>query len=179
MGRCLYQFADSFVVLDIETTGLSALKNEIIEFAAVKVINGVVTDTFSTLIKPSVRIPYFITNLTGISNEDIASAPRIADILPQIRDFIGDSIVLGHNVTFDIGFLRANYERYLAEPFNNDYLDTMRISRRLFPNEAHHRLCDLENRFGLKNERAHRALSDVYLTLDAYEYMKNHAKGVT
>ncbi|MGN0443355.1 MAG: PolC-type DNA polymerase III [Acutalibacteraceae bacterium] len=177
MKKQLNCFADSFVALDIETTGLSAYKNEIIEFAAVKVENGVIVDTFSSLIKPDARIPYFITNLTGISNEDVANAPRIVDVLPKIRDFIGDSIVLGHNVTFDIGFLRANFDKYMALPFNNRYLDTMIISRRLFPEMPHHRLCDLEKKFGLRNERAHRALSDVYLTLDAYEYMKNYEKG--
>lgn len=169
-------FYDSYVVLDIETTGLSPTQNEIIEFAAVKVEYGYVTDSYSVLIKPGNRIPYFITELTGISNEDVKDAPPIEDVLPKIIEFIGDNVVVGHNVSFDIGFLKENYNRCLALPFLNERADTMYISRRLFPGVKHHRLCDLEKRFGLRNERAHRALSDVYLTLEAYEYMKKYEK---
>lgn len=176
MGKYIGYFVDSYVALDIETTGLSAFKNEIIEFAAAKVENGIVADTFSTLIKPDCKIPYFITDLTGISNEDVKNAPCIVEALPKIRDFIGDSVILGHNVSFDLGFLRHNFDKYMAYELKNDFTDTMRVSRRLYPNMAHHRLCDLEMKFGLKNERAHRALSDVYLTLDAYEYMKKQNK---
>lgn len=134
------------------------------------------TDTFSTLINPGCSIPYFITSLTGISNRDVASAPKIEEALPQIRDFIGDYIVLGHNVTFDIGFLRENYMECMGVSFDNNYTDTMRLSRKYFPHMSHHRLGDLEREFGLHNERAHRALSDVYLTLDAYEYIKSYVR---
>lgn len=178
MSKSLLGFTGNCVVLDIETTGLSPVKNEIIEFAAVRVRNYEVTQEFATLIKPSVPIPAFITGLTGISDLDVENAPDIVEILPQIRDFIGDDIVVGHNVKFDISFIRANFNAVLGAGFYNDFIDTMRLSRRLFPDMEHHRLSDLETEFGLHNERAHRALSDVYLTLDAYKYMKNYYKGV-
>lgn len=177
MKKYSFNFSESYVALDIETTGLSAYKNEIIEFAAVKVENGAVTDSFQTLIKPKVNIPYFITNLTGISDCDVSGAPTIDKALPQIRKFIGDSLIVGHNVTFDIKFLSVNFERYMSLPMWNSYHDTMYISRQLFPEMPHHRLKDLEQKFGLKNEHAHRALSDVMLTVSAYEYMKNYVKG--
>lgn len=106
------------------------------------------------------------------------NAPEIAEILPRIKDFIGDNIVVGHNVSFDLRFLKRNLNVLMNEELPNDYIDTLRLSRRLFPHMAHHRLCDLEEEFGLHNKRAHRALSDVYLTLDAYNYMKNYYKGV-
>ena len=171
-GRCIMGFPEDYVVLDLETTGLSADRCEIIELGAAKVRGHEVTRTYSLLVRPSAPINPFITQLTGISNYMVADAPPIEQALPDFLDFVGDGIVAGHNVTFDIRFLRAWSQRVLGCGFTNDYVDTMRLSRRLFPQERHHRLCDLEARFGLKNRRAHRALSDVLLTNDCLEYMR-------
>jgi len=171
-GSCLMAFLDDYVVLDLETTGLSPERDEIIEIGAVRVEGGAVTDAFSQLVDPGFPVSGFITNLTGISNAMLARAPGLDEILPRFRGFAGDWPVVGHNVTFDLGFLDAACRRRLGEPFANDWVDTMRLSRRLFPEYRHHRLCDLTERFGVEAPVSHRALADVMQTRDCYEYMR-------
>lgn len=176
-GRSLMRLLSDYVVLDIETTGLSPARDEIIEIAAVRVRNGEVVGKFASLIRPERPISLFITDLTGISNGMVVGAPSVAEVLPRFLDFVGSDVVIGHNVSFDIGFLHSNAMRCLGRGFSNDYVDTMRLSRRLFPGESHHRLSDLEHRFGLHNASAHRALSDVLLTNDCYRYMCRYIIG--
>ena len=95
----------TFVVFDIETTGFSVNFNEIIEIGAVKIKNGIQLDTFSTFVRPSRKISRKISELTNISNEDVAKAPAIEEVLPKFVEFIGDSILVAHNATFDTGFI--------------------------------------------------------------------------
>ena len=170
-GRSLMKLLTDYVVIDIETTGLTPSKDEIIELGAVRVRNGDITDTFSELIRPERPISDFITGLTGISNAMVADALPIGELLPRFLDFVGSDTVIGHNVCFDIGFLHDKAIRYSGRGFSNDHIDTLRLSRKLFPCEKHHKLSDLEQRFGLHNDSAHRALSDVLLTNDCYKYM--------
>ena len=171
-GKSLMTCVDDYTVIDLETTGLSPSVCEIIECAAVRVRGGRVTDSYTRLVRPYIAVPGFITGLTGISNAMLRDEADIEHVLPEFLDFIGDDIVVGHNVGFDIGFLCAAVRRMCGDEFSNDYIDNMRLSRRLFPQERHHRLSDLEQRFGLKNERAHRALSDTVLTQECYEILK-------
>ena len=171
-GKSLLARVGDYTVIDLETTGLSPSVCEIIECAAVKVRDGVVVDSYSRLVRPYIAVPPFITALTGISNLMLRDEADIEHVLPEYLGFIGDDIVVGHNVGFDIGFLCAASRRMCGDEFANDYIDNMRLSRRLFPGERHHRLCDLEQRFGLHNERAHRALADTLLTQQCYERLK-------
>lgn len=171
-GRSLFKLLTDYTVIDIETTGLAPARDEIIEIGAVRVRGGEITDTFSALIKPERPISYFITDLTGISNAMVADAPSVGEVLPRFLDFVGSDVIVGHNVCFDINFLHDKAMRYSERGFTNDYVDTMRLSRRLFPEERHHKLSDLEQRFGLHNDSAHRALSDVLLANDCYNYMR-------
>ena len=171
-GKSLLARVGDYTVIDLETTGLSPSVCEIIECAAVKVRDGVVVDSYSRLVRPYIAVPPFITALTGISNLMLRDEADIEHVLPEYLGFIGDDIVVGHNVGFDIGFLCAASRRMCGDEFANDYIDNMRLSRRLFPGERHHRLCDLEQRFGLRNERAHRALADTLLTQQCYERLK-------
>lgn len=168
-GHSLLAQLSDYVVLDLETTGFDPTWDEIIEIGAIRVRDNAVVDTFSQLVKPSDPVDDYITSLTGITNDMLEDAPEINTVLPLIIDFIGDDIVIGHNVNFDINFLYDNCKEYQSKPFPNDYVDTMRISRRLFPEEKHHRLPDLEKRFNLHNNNAHRALSDVIVTNQCYE----------
>ena len=173
-GCSLFEIPTDYVVLDLETTGLDPTWNEIIEIGAIRVRNLDIVDTFSQLIKPSEPIDDFIAELTGITNEMVADAPSIEEVLPGFLQFVGNDIVVGHNVNFDINFLYDNCVQILGHGFTNDYVDTMRLSRRLFPEERHHRLSDLEKRFSLHNEAAHRALSDVMLTNQCLEYLRSY-----
>lgn len=138
-----YAPVDDYVVLDLETTGLDPGKDSIIEMGAIKVSNGVQGEKYSQLVNPNISISSFITRLTGIDDQLVAQAPSIERALPQFLDFVSDSHVIGHNVNFDINFVYDKSMKMLHKPFTNNYSDTMMISRRMFPQEQHHRLVTL------------------------------------
>lgn len=172
-GKSLIRFPESYVVIDIETTGLSPLCDEIIEISAIKVEYNSIIETFSFLIKPKCSsISYFITKLTGITNKMLASAPSITEVLPQFSEFIGDSILVGHNVNFDINFLYDEFQKILKTKLNNDFVDTMQIARRLYPELAHHKLKDVAEKHGICTEGAHRGLKDCEITQAVFVKMR-------
>lgn len=173
--RDCMQIVRDYTVLDLETTGLDPCKEWIIEIGAARVRDGEVIDTFTALVKPPVDISGFITGLTGITNEMVEDAPGEAEALPRLRDFIGDDVVIGHNVTFDVRFVRQASERLGLPAFANEYVDTLRISQRLYP-DMRHRLSDLIERLHVGEVVAHRALSDVLQTKAVYDVMCEEMK---
>ncbi len=175
-GKSLLAIQDSYVVVDLETTGLDPIYDDIIEIGAIMVEDGKIIDRYSSLVNPGYEISEFVTSLTGITNEMLADAPTLEEVLPRFDVFVGTATVLGHNVNFDVNFLYSAYELVLCKPFKNDFIDTMRMSRRLFPNERHHRLFDLLMRFGIDDYEEHRALSDALQTHACYCYMKDYMK---
>ena len=96
-----------FSVIDVETTGLSARTNNIIEIGIVKVNKLKIVDKYSTLINPGYNIPSFITQLTGITNSDVRNAPTFDSVAEKVKAFVGDSVISGHNFSFDESFLNA------------------------------------------------------------------------
>ena len=152
-GKSIIDFPKDYIIIDIETTGVSPEWDSIIEVAALKYQNGTLVDSFESLIKPESTysdgtfIDSFIEKLTGITNEMLKNAPTVPGILAQYRDFLGDAILVGHNVNFDINFLYDYFMEYLSLPLTNNYIDTMRLSRKLHPEDAHHRLIDLAQRY--------------------------------
>ena len=163
-GKSLIDIPNNYVVFDIETTGLDPEFDEIIEIGAVKIKDGIKIDTFNSLRKPEYEIAEFITELTGITNEMVENAPSIDEVLPKFMDFINDYIIIGHNVNFDINFIYDNLEELNIPPITNDFVDTLRISRRLIPELKHHKLSDLANYFNIDTNGSHRALKDVEIT---------------
>ena len=162
-----------YVVFDLETTGLSPFKDEIIEIGAVRVDkDGKIVGTFTTLVKPSQPVSEFIQNLTGISNEMLSDAPSIYTVLPRFADFVGDSILVGHNVTFDIAFVQQKAKIYKETKFLNPYVDTLSLTRKVYPNLKSYKLQDLIKEFNLKTYAAHRALADVVATQQLFELLK-------
>lgn len=165
-GNSLLDFPDSYVVIDIETTGLSPDYDSIIEVGAIKYESGVETERFSSLIQPDSHdndgnyINDFIRNLTGITNEMLASAPTAKEVLPTFYEFLSGSVLVGHNVNFDINFLYDNFEKILNKSLSNDFVDTMRISRNLHPELREHTLSDLKVRYNIGYSKAHRTLAD-------------------
>lgn len=180
-GNSILESIADYVVLDLETTGLDPRQDEIIEVAAIRVRNHVVAEQFTSLVKPQYPIDEFITELTGITNEMLQDAPDITTVLPALRSFIGSDIILGHNVNFDINFIYDKSESLGLEDFSNDYIDTMRMSRRLYPEERHHRLQDLVDRLKVGKAVAHRAMADTEQTKACYDAMLKElqARGVT
>ena len=173
-GKSLLSLPDDYVVIDLETTGLDPQWDAIIEIAALKICDNEIADKYQTLVNPRFEIDEFITDLTGITNEMLASAPLLDQVLPDFIGFIGESLVVGHNVNFDINFIYDNCKSLLNLDFTNDFVDTMRLSRRLFPEERHHRLIDLIKRFGVGEAVSHRGMSDVLQTFGCYCYIKNY-----
>ena len=167
-GKSLLTFPTSFIVIDIETTGLDPAHDRIIEVAAIKIQDDIVTDTFSSLINPEIEIDSFISELTGITNDELAEAPLSSVVLNAFSSFIGDSILVGHNINFDINFLYDNFEKYLALPLQNNFVDTLRLSRYLCKNAPSHKLSSLADYLNISAENSHRALSDCYTTLHLY-----------
>jgi DNA polymerase-3 subunit epsilon len=164
-GKSLIEFPRDCVVIDIETTGLDARYDEIIELSAVKVRNGQVVQTFSKLVKPQYDVPQFITELTGITNYVLRHAPAIHDVLADYMDFIGNEVVVGHNVNFDINFLYDKYLSLTEKEFNNDFVDTLRLARFLLRDIQHHRLIDLVEYYQLGDDVEHRGLADAVAAL--------------
>ena len=159
-GSSLLQIPVSYTMIDTETTGLDPQYDKIIEMAAIKIRDGKEVARFETLVNPEQPIDDFITDLTGITNEELSTAPVAADCLPDFVDFIGEDIVVGHNVHFDINFI---YDALLAcgyAPIKNDFVDTLRLSRRVRPDLEHHRLCDMAAAYSVPQPVAHRSLAD-------------------
>ncbi|MCW8806436.1 MAG: exonuclease domain-containing protein, partial [Ignavibacteriaceae bacterium] len=153
-----------FSVLDVETTGLSARNNRVIEIGIVKVKNLKVVDKYTTLINPGCDIPYFITQFTGISNKDVAHSPSFSDTVETIEEFIGNSIISGHNLSFDDGFLRYEFIRNGFEPLSNLNVCTLKLSRKVFPALKSKSLASVTAHLRIKNRDSHRALSDAEAT---------------
>ncbi len=171
-GRQLNVFPDSFVCLDIETTGLSPVYDDIIEVSALRVEDGRAVDSFSEIINIHRPLPPFIASLTGITDAMIATGGEADDVLARFLDFTGDSVVMGHNVNFDINFLYDNCMARLGAVFGNDYVDTLKIARKLLPQLPHHKLDDLMRFYGIRPRDQHRALNDCELTVACYYNMK-------
>lgn len=155
---------NKLIVLDLETTGAHPVNNEIIEIGAVKVINGEIVDTFSSLICPKSEIPDYITMLTGITNSMVSQMPTIETVLPEFLQFCEDSVIVGHNIImFDYRMLkaRATIEGY---PFEKSAIDTLIIARKCLPNLPSRKLGDLCDYYGIDLSNAHRAFHDAMAT---------------
>ncbi len=153
-------FDDEFVVFDIETTGLSAQNDSIIEIGAVKIQGGKIIDTLCTYVTPDMPIPDHITNLTGISNEMVDGAPSAEEAIKNFVDFVGKRMLIAHNADFDMGFIRRDTAKYGLE-FDNPYLDTVALSRYLNPDLKNHKLDTVAKHYELEDFNHHRACDDA------------------
>ena len=167
---------DNYVVLDFETTGLNTNNNHIIEVALLKYENDILVDELVTLIDPCIAIPPYITSLTGIDDEMVYNMPKIEDIIQQMVDFIGNNIILGHNITFDLRFLVANMKRYIYDDkqYIFKYIDTLQLARKYLNYLPNHRLETLKNYYGIQ-EISHRAKQDCLTTQNIYLKIKEIA----
>ncbi len=154
----------TFVVVDIETTGLSKSYHKITEIAGIKTKNGHVIGEFQTLVDPEVRISQFITNLTGIDNAMVRGEPTIDEVIGDFAKFLGDSVFVAHNATFDYGFLLYN-AGFVGIEINNRRLCTRKLATRLLPMLASKRLEALCQHFRIINGDEHRAMGDAQATL--------------
>ncbi|GGE25187.1 DNA polymerase III PolC-type [Marinithermofilum abyssi] len=155
---------DTYVVFDVETTGLSSVHDDIIELAAVKVKNGEIIDRFESFVNPHRPLTAQITELTGITDDMVADAPDLEDVLPRYLEFIGDSVLVAHNARFDMGFLQMACKKTGRKPVENPALDTLELARFLYPRMKNHRLNTLCKQFDIHLEQHHRAIYDAEAT---------------
>ncbi len=160
----------SIVSLDLETTGLDPKKDAIIEIGVQRFSGHRIEAEFTTLINPERLIPEFITNLTGISNEMVRQAPRIREVLDQLSAFIGNSPILGHNIQFDLSFLKK-YNLFEL----NERIDTYELAAVLIPSASRYNLSALGQQLGIPLPATHRALDDARVTAAAYTILFERA----
>lgn len=168
INKLYSDFFMTYVVVDIETTGLSKHYHKITEIAAARVKDGKITKEFQTLINPNVKIPSFITKLTGIDNEMVKDAPAINEVMPAVVKFFGKDIFVAHNATFDFGFLDYNAAYYFNKRIGNDRLCTKKLANRLVPDLSSKKLSRLCEHFDIINSQAHRAMADVHATVGVF-----------
>lgn len=169
----------TFCIIDLETTGGNRNDDMITEVGAVKVHGGEFVGTFQTLVNPGRAIPPQITVLTGLSDVLVADAPRIEAVLPSLIDFVGDAVIVGHNVGFDVGFLRSACQRADRPPLAGTVIDTVALARRLVRDEVPDcKLGTLASRFRLPHRPSHRALDDALATADLLHLLIERAAGL-
>ena len=163
-----------FVIIDVETTGRSYKFDQIIEIAAIKISNDKIVDKFNTLVKPSTDIPSSITDITGITNEMVKDAPELNSVLPQYIEFIGNNIIMGYNVTFDINFINANCN----VPIKNNYIDLLQLARKFISKTdvTDHKLSTIAQYYSIDISGNHRSLKDCEITYECYLKLINDVK---
>jgi DNA polymerase III epsilon subunit family exonuclease len=154
-----------FVVFDLETTGSKAPPCRVIEIGAFRVFGGKIVDEFQTLVDPEMPIPYFISGLTGITDDMVRGAPKFADVVGKFLDFIGDSVLVAHNAPFDLGFLDHEISRVFQDyRMGNPSLCTVQLARNLVPEVDNHKLKTLADYYSIELVNHHRAHEDARAT---------------
>lgn len=164
-------FEDEFIVFDLETTGKYASTCEITEIGAVLVKNGEVLERYNTFVNPGVPIPEEVVKLTSITDEMVADARKIGEVLPEFLSFVGYRLMIAHNADFDIGFLREAAKRHNIR-FENPYLDTVALSRYLNKDLKSHKLDAVARYYGLGDFHHHRACDDAEMLAMIYFQMQ-------
>ena len=154
----------TFVVVDVETTGMSAIDDRITEIAMMKVHDGTLADEFSTLVNPLLTIPAYITSMTGIDNVMVRNAPPAREVVPFIAEFLGDAIFVAHNAAFDWGFVSHTARRERGIELDNQRLCTVKLSSRILPHLPSKSLGPVAEHLNITIPERHRASGDAYAT---------------
>lgn len=179
-GKRLAGYVPDYTVFDLETTGVSVIKDDIIEISAVRVRGGKVTDTFSTLVNPGRPIPYYATRVNGITDEMVKDAPDLAEALPAFLRFAGNDILVGHNIqSFDLNFIYDAAMELSGSVVENDFIDTLYMARSCLPKLGHHKLVDVAAYFDIPQEGAHRALNDCLMNQKCFEELGRLQEEIT
>ncbi|OZI11529.1 PolC-type DNA polymerase III [Bacillaceae bacterium SAS-127] len=155
---------ETYVVFDVETTGLSAVYDTIIELAGVKIKDGEIIDRFESFANPHHPLSATTINLTGITDDLVENAPEVEEVLQKFKEWTADAILVAHNASFDMGFLQAGYKRYNIEKATNPVIDTLELARFLYPTMKNHRLNTLAKKFDVELTQHHRAIYDAEAT---------------
>ena len=169
-------FERPIVMLDFETTGLSPdMGDRITEVAALRIVGGEITERYVSLVNCGVRIPSFITQLTGITQEMVDSAPSAGRVVPELLDFIGGDMLSAHNASFDEKFLKAEGWRIGRPTAHTGLVCSLKLSRRLFPGLPSYKLGNLSSRLGIAfRGTAHRAEADAEVAAEVLLHAARH-----
>jgi len=162
----------AFVVVDIETTGISPTACMITEIGALKIVNDEVVDRFSELINPQARVSEEITRITGLTNAMLDNQPTIEEIMPKFMAFNEGLPLLGHNVLFDYSFLKYHSQK-LGFEFERKGMDTLKLAAYYLPDLKSKSLAALIDYFDINREMAHRAFHDAKATYEVYRFLKD------
>ncbi len=160
----------AYCVLDLETTGFSPVTEKITEVGIMKIKNGEVIDSFSCFVNPEKPIPERVVEVTNITDDMVKDAETIEKVFPKILEFCKDSVLVAHNASFDIGFLK-HVAKELGYDFDFTYVDTLALARKVYPNLKKYKLGKIAEFLNIKVEVAHRALDDVDTTVKVYNEM--------
>ncbi|MFZ0888964.1 MAG: exonuclease domain-containing protein, partial [Candidatus Binataceae bacterium] len=155
-----------YVVVDLETTGGRVAPGAITEIGGYRMEGLRIAESFQSLVRPRMPIPRFVTRLTSITNEMVASAPPIEEVLPAFREFLGDAVMVAHNAQFDFAFLDYEFRRLFGIGLTNPVLCTIRMARRFMPSLKRRRLDALAEHFGLSTAGRHRGLGDARMAAE-------------
>ena len=176
-GKCINRYVPDYTVFDLETTGISRSADDIIEISALRVRGGRITDSFSCLVNPGRPIPYRASQINHITDEMVEDEPGIREILPVFLDFLGDDVLVGHNICgFDMKFLYRECEKHFHSLPGNDYVDTLKLARVLLLGLPNYRLTTLADHYQLSTRGAHRALNDCRMNQQVFEYLGREEK---
>ena len=154
----------TYVVFDVETTGLSAVHNDLIQIAASKMYKGNIVEQFDEFINPGHHLSAFTTELTGITDNHVRNTKPIEQVLQMFQDFCKDTVLVAHNATFDVGFMNVNYKRHDMPTITQPVIDTLELARNLYPEYKRHGLGPLTKRFQVSLEHHHMANYDAEAT---------------
>lgn len=177
-GKARNEYIEDYALFDLETTGISPYKDEVIEISAVKVRKGKIVDEFSELVNPKRAIPYTASRVNHITDDMVCNAPYFDEVLEEFLQFIGEDVLVGHNIQgFDMKFIYRDCERYYHQTITNDYVDTLVLAKVCFPAWKHRRLEDLANYYGISTDGAHRALNDCRMNQQVFEHLGKELAG--
>lgn len=171
-GKLLNEYIEDYVVFDLETTGVSPYNDEVIEISAVKARKGKVVEEFSELVNPQRTIPFAASRVNNITDDMVSDAPLFDEVLRNFLKFVGEDVLVGHNIqSFDMKFIYRDCERYFHQLITNDYVDTLILAKRCFPEWRHRKLGDLADYYGISTQGAHRALADCRMNQRVFELL--------
>ena len=171
-GKERRKYTPDYVVYDLETTGISCQRDEVIEISAIRVRGGHPVSTFTQLVNPGRPIPYGASSVNHIYDNMVEDKPGFSQVLGEFLDFIGDDVLVGHNIKrFDMNFIYRDCQRYFGQTIDNDYIDTLNMAKQCFPAWKHRRLENLAEHYGISTQGAHRALQDCHMNQQVFELM--------
>ena len=170
----LIKYCYNYVIFGLETTGFSPETDAVVELSALKVRDGEIVDEFSTLINPEMHIPYTVSSINGITDDLVKEAPTMETVIKQFIGFIGDDVLLGHNIKrFDLKFIQCDALRFVGKTITNDYVDTLIVAQRYLPDISSLSLEALSDHYEISYLGAHRALTDCNINKQVYDCLGN------